>query len=362
MPIHKSGFTKQNSIGMKGRGAIDNPTGRFEPYVIEADDTDNFPPGEAPAVPTRYFHDNTKSILARNDSPDIPFSVSINPYRGCEHGCIYCYARPTHEYLGLSAGVDFESKIFIKADAPKLLQAELSRRSWQPQIIAMSGVTDPYQPIERKLVITRGCLEVLARFRNPVGIVTKNHLITRDIDLLQELNEHRALAVHISLTTLDPHLARLMEPRASSPQRRLDAIAELADQGIAVNVMCAPTIPGLNDHELAELLKAAADAGAHTATYVLLRLPYGVKDLFSSWLDEHFPQHKRKILQRLEQTRDGRLNSTDYGSRMTGSGNYAEMLAQSFAVFRSRYGLDRTLPSLSTESFRRIEPGQGLLF
>jgi DNA repair photolyase len=259
---------------VRGRGAADNPANRFVPIHYEPDPD---APDEGRAAPrTQLYRDATRSIIATNDSPDVGFGASINPYCGCEHGCAYCYARPTHEHLGLSAGLDFETKILVKEDAPALLRRELASPRWRPQVIGLSGVTDPYQPAERRLRLTRGCLEGLAEFRNPVVVVTKNHLVTRDADLLAELAAHRAAAVFLSVTTLDGDLARVMEPRASQPAGRLAAVAELARAGVPVGVLVAPVIPGLTDHELPAILAAAARAGARHAGYVLLRLPHGV--------------------------------------------------------------------------------------
>src|SRR4051812_31175964 len=256
-----------------GRGASTNPGNRFEALSIEPDAEEQS--GErAPGVTTKFYRDFTRSIIARNNSPDVGFETSINPYRGCEHGCVYCYARPTHEYLGFSAGLDFESRIMVKEDAPELLAAEFSSPRWKPQTLVMSGVTDPYQPVERRLRITRGCLEVLAKFRNPVAIITKNQLVTRDLDLLGELARDNAAAVNVSITSLDPKLQRVLEPRTSTPRARLDAVRQLRAAGIPVGVMTAPIIPGLTDHELPALLEAAAEAGAGFAGYTVVRLPY----------------------------------------------------------------------------------------
>src|SRR5439155_16898176 len=241
------------------------------------------PDDSAPA--TQFFRDSSRSIIARNDSPDVGFEASINPYRGCEHGCAYCYARPTHEYLGFSAGLDFESKIMVKEDAPELLEAELSSPKWKPQVVVMSGVTDPYQPVEQKLKLTRRCLEVLARFRNPVAIITKNHLVTRDADISRELAANDAAAVNVSVTSLDPKLHRVLEPRTSAPQSRLDAIAHLHAEDIPVSVMVSPVIPGLTDHEVPAILKACAEAGAQFAGYTVIRLPWAVAPLFERWLE-----------------------------------------------------------------------------
>ncbi|MDQ4003735.1 MAG: PA0069 family radical SAM protein, partial [Actinomycetota bacterium] len=257
-----------------GRGAAGNPKNRFEKIEVKRDPAEQG--AEEPRPETVYFRDFSRSIVARNDSSDIGFDASINPYRGCSHGCSYCYARPTHEYLGLSAGLDFESRILVKEDAPELLRKQLSSPRWKPQVLSMSGVTDCYQPVEKKLRLTRRCLEVLAELRNPVTIVTKNHLVTRDIDLLSELAHHNAAAVAVSLTTLDDDLRRVMEPRTARPTRRLAAIEKLAEAGVPVGVMTAPVIPGLNDHELPDLISTAAEAGAGFAAYTPVRLPCAV--------------------------------------------------------------------------------------
>jgi DNA repair photolyase len=335
----------------RGRGIGENPENRFTRLSLEAD----YDAGEAPPerVATRYFADGTRTALARNDSPDVGFSVSLNPYRGCEHGCIYCYARPTHEYLGLSAGLDFETRIFVKEDAPELLRKELMARSWKPETIALSGVTDPYQPIERKLEITRRCLAVLAEFGNPVAVITKNALVRRDADLLADLAARGAAAVSLSITTLDPELQRRMEPRTSPPEKRLAAVAHLAERGIPVSVMVAPVVPGLTDHEIPAILKAAAEAGARGAGFVPLRLPGAVAGLFESWLAERFPDRKEKVLARVRDLRGGRLNDPRFGSRMRGEGIFAEQIAALFATAARRYGLDGRHPPLSTAAFRR---------
>ncbi|HYX24920.1 MAG TPA: PA0069 family radical SAM protein [Thermoanaerobaculia bacterium] len=336
----------------KGRGAALNPTNRFETLAVERD----------PEVPgperigTELLRDTSRSVITRNDSPDVGFEASINPYRGCEHGCIYCYARPTHEYLGFSAGLDFETRILVKEDAAALLRRELASPRWVPQALAMSGVTDPYQPVERKLEITRRCLAVLAEFRNPVGIITKSELVTRDLDYLQALNEHQAVSVNLSITTLDGELARRMEPRASHPRERLKAVERLAAAGIPVGVMVAPIVPALTDHETAKILEAAANAGATSAGYVVMRLPGAVAGLFEEWLERNFPERKEKVLNRVRDLRGGRLNDPRFGSRMRGEGIYAEQIRATFETFQRRYGLDRPRPELSTAAFRR--PGQ----
>jgi DNA repair photolyase len=339
-----------------GRGAAGNPKNRFERIEVEPD-------FEGLDPETVYLKDHSRSIIARNDSPDIGFDASINPYRGCSHGCAYCYARPTHEYLGLSAGLDFESKILVKEHAPELLRNELSSPRWQPTVLSMSGVTDPYQPVEKRLRITRRCLGVLAEFRNPVAIVTKNHLVTRDIDLLSELARYDAAVVAVSLTTLDDDLRRVMEPRTSSPTRRLAAIEALAGAGIPAGVMTAPVIPGLNDHELPALLSAAARAGATFAAYVPVRLPHAVRPLFEDWLERHFPERKEKVLNRIRSMRGGELNDPRFGSRMRGEGLFAEHIAQLFSISCRRAGIERgRFPKLSAVAFRRTGQAQPELF
>jgi len=304
-------------------------------------------------VPTTIFKDTSKTILTINDSPDVEMATTLNPYRGCEHGCSYCYARPTHEYLGHSAGLDFETKIYAKFEAPALLRAELEKKSWQPKAIAFSGITDCYQPIERKLEITRRCLEVLVEFRNPVVIITKSHLVTRDIDLLSSLARFNAAKVVISMTTLDRDLSRRMEPRASQPDHRLQAIRLLTQAGIPTTINMAPVIPGLNDHEIAQLLQQASDAGATEAHYVLLRLPYGVKEIFPDWLEKNFPSRKNKILNQLCVSRAGQLYQADFETRMTGTGIYAEQIEKIFSVYRSKFGLNQRSTHLSTAHFQR---------
>ena len=333
-----------------GRGAAANPKNRFERIEVQPDPAET--DAEEPRPETVYLRDHSRSIVARNDSPDIGFDASVNPYRGCNHGCAYCYARPTHEYLGLSAGLDFESKILVKEGAPELLRKELSSPHWEPKVLSMSGVTDPYQPVERRLGITRRCLEVLAEFRNPVAIVTKNHLVTRDVDLLSELARYDAAAVAVSLTTLDDGLRRVMEPRTSCPARRLAAVEKLAAVGIPVGVMTAPVIPGLNDHELPALLSAAAEAGATFAAYVPVRLPYAVRPIFEDWLERHYPERKEKVLNRIRSMRGGELNDARFGSRMRGEGLFARHIAQLFSISCRRVGIgEGRFPRLSTAAF-----------
>ncbi len=326
-----------------------NPPNRFEQidYVRDEEWTE-----EDPEPRTRFFRDLSRTIITYNDSPDVGVNASINPYRGCEHGCAYCFARPTHEYLGFSAGLDFESKIMVKENAPELLRKELSSPAWEPQILAVSSVTDCYQPIERRLKLTRRCLEVILEFRNPIVIVTKNHLVTRDVDLLGELARHKAAGVFISLTTLDPELARTLEPRTAQPAARLAAMRSLSAAGVPVGVLMAPVIPGLTDHEMPKLLEAAAQAGAQTAGFVPLRLPYAVKDLFAQWLEQHMPDRKERVLNQIRAMRGGRLNDPNFGSRMRGQGVFARQLSDLFAVSRKRLGLNRKF-ELSTAAFRR---------
>lgn len=334
----------------KGRGAGLNPTNRFEKISLEKDSEWN--PDDDSPLRTEYYRDTTQSVINYNDSPDVGFEASLNPYRGCEHGCIYCFARPTHEYLGFSSGLDFESRIMVKERAPELLRQELSSRKWKPQVLVMSGVTDCYQPVERKLQITRRCLAVLAEFRNPVAIITKNFLVTRDIDLLAELATFNAAAVNVSVTTLDPTLTPRLEPRASLPQHRLAAIRELSSAGIPVNVMVAPVIPGITDHEIPAIVAAAVDAGAVSAGCLPVRLPFQVKDLFVEWLERHFPERKEKVLGRIRDMRGGKLNDPNFGTRMQGEGVFAEQIHNLFAVACRKAGLTGSRPDLSTASFR----------
>ncbi|MCB1079227.1 MAG: PA0069 family radical SAM protein, partial [Verrucomicrobiae bacterium] len=295
----------------RGRGTVQNPANRFESLRIEIDDGAieeialSDPEFEKTRPRTVYYRDDSQTIISTNASPDLGFDASLNPYRGCEHGCAYCYARPYHEYLGFNAGLDFETRIKVKEHAPDLLEWELASASWQPKHLACSGVTDCYQPIERKLEITRRCLEVLARFRNPVGIVTKNALVTRDLDHLSELASFGAATVAISLTSLDAKLSGKLEPRASRPEARLRALRELNEAGVPAGISLAPVIPGLNDHEIPALLEAAADHGARFASYTVLRLPFGVKEVFAGWLERFFPQAREKILGRVREMRGG---------------------------------------------------------
>ena len=343
---------------VRGRGARANPAGRFEERASETDaETWNAlcEAGEEEPerqLATQVFHDSSRSIVSTNDSPDVGIEASVNPYRGCEHGCIYCYARPTHEYLGMSAGLDFETKIFAKHEAAALLREKLSSRGWRPQVVTFSGVTDPYQPLERKLRLTRACLEVLRDFGNPFTIITKNALVTRDLDIIAPMARENLAAVMLSVTTLDAKLAANMEPRASHPARRLAAIEALACAGVPVGVMIGPVLPGLTDHEIPAILEAAAAAGAGSAGYTLLRLPHGVKDLFQGWLAEHYPDRAGKVLNRIRETRGGKLYDSSFGTRMRGTGPHAEQISAMFKLYRKRFGLTGFAP-LALDRFRR---------
>ena len=333
--------------GPRGRGASANPPGRFEHLEVVSDEA---PPDR---VTTQYLRDDSRSIVTRNESPDVPFAVSINPYRGCEHGCTYCYARTYHEYLGFSAGLDFETRILVKEDAPKLLRTELDSSRWRPQVLGISGITDPYQPIERRLEITRRCLEVLAEYRNPVALITKNALVTRDLDHLGELARHDSASVAISITTLDVSLTRRMEPRTSSPRERLKTLERLAASGIPCGVSLAPVVPGLTDHEIPEILQAAAEHGATWAHWLLLRLPGAVEGIFSTWLEQTFPDRTDKVLNRIRSLRQGELSDSRFGRRMRGEGVFAEQIRALFQTGIQRYGLESVAPRLSTAAFRR---------
>ncbi len=345
----------------RGRGATGNPSGRFEARARVAGDQnhqyadlgwteepDEFTP---PALATTVSEDTTKSVITRNNSPDIGFSQSINPYRGCEHGCIYCFARPTHEYFGLSVGLDFETKLFAKPDADQVLRRELANPRYKCEVIAIGTNTDPYQPVERKLGLMRRLLEVLSECNHPVGIVTKAHLITRDVDILASMAKRGLAKVHLSVTTLDRGLARRMEPRAATPAKRIEAIRVLAEAGVPVGVMAAPIIPGLNDVEIERILDAAWDAGARTAGKTLVRLPHGVKDLFKDWLAEHAPGRAAHVMNLIRDTRDGRENDPRFHTRQRGSGAYAEMIDQRFRTACQRHGFNKERAKLDTSLF-----------
>jgi DNA repair photolyase len=344
----------------RGRGAVTNPAGHYErTRVAPPEETDPPPEEDAPApLRTVVTPESSRTILTRNDSPDVPFDVSINPYRGCEHGCVYCFARPTHAYLGLSPGLDFESRIVSKPDAPALLRRALGRPGYRPEPIALGANTDPYQPVERRLRITRGILEVLAEHRHPVTIVTKSDLVLRDLDLLGPLAAQRLAGVMVSLTTLDNDLARRMEPRAPEPGRRLRALGELGRAGVPAGVLTSPMILGLNDHELERLLEAAVEAGARSAGYILLRLPLEIKDLFRDWLQAHYPLKADRVLGLVRDTRGGRLYDPTFGARMRGTGPQADLLARRFTVACRRLGLARAPAPLRTDLFR-VPPAPG---
>jgi DNA repair photolyase len=340
------------------RGAADNPANRFERIHLEETEEALLDCGElsaeedAPPLQSRFYRDPSRTLLSTNDSPDIPFDTSLNPYRGCEHGCAYCFARPTHEYLGFSAGLDFETRVLVKSDAPALLRERRGSKRWKPQAVALSGVTDAYQPAERKLRLTRRCLEVFAEFRNPVGIVTKSALVARDIDILGEMAEWNGAMVHVSLTSLNDDLRRALEPRTASPRHRLETIARLAEAGIPVGAMIAPIIPGLNDAEIPALVAAAADAGARSASTIMLRLPHGLAPLFEDWLDRHAPERKQKVMNGVRAMRGGKHYDATYHTRMRGTGLFAEQTRALFQLACRRAGLSNERIALSTEHFR----------
>jgi DNA repair photolyase len=354
------GFMKEFRKNIAGRGTTLNTVNRFESQkiVMEPYDGEEFEEGERPRLKTEFLKDSSKSIVTENTSPDIPFTYSINPYRGCEHGCTYCYARPTHEYLGHSAGLDFESKIYVKQEAPKLLREKFMSRSWKGEQITISGNTDCYQPIERRLKLTRACLEVMAEFRNPVSMITKNALITRDIDILSEMAKWNGAYIFISITTLDNDLCGDLEPRTSRPQARLKALEELAKAGIPVGVNVAPVIPGLNDHEMSLILKAANEHGAVSAGYTPVRLPLAVAPLFEAWLEEKRPLRKDKIMQNIRDMRGGKNNDAHFGTRMRGQGAIAENLRQMYQISIRKFGLNQKKIELDSSRFRR--PGDQL--
>lgn len=350
----------------KGRGAVGNPKPRFdsEERLTVDDGWGSADPDELPPLRTTVSPDSSRKVIARNESPDLPFDRSINPYRGCEHGCVYCFARPSHAYLGMSPGLDFETKLVAKHNAAALLRAELARPSYRPATMALGTNTDPYQPIEKRLLITRQILEVLAETRHPLGIVTKSHLVTRDIDILAPMAREGLVRVFLSVTTLDRDLARRMEPRASSPARRLEAIRELDQAGIPCGVMASPMIPSLNDHEMEAILEAAAATGARWGSYILLRLPLEIKDLFNDWLDVHAPDRKKRILKILREARGGKLYDSQWGQRMTGKGVFADLLARRFEQAAKRLGLNRQELKVDCSKFQppAKDPRQFSLF
>jgi len=351
------------NIDLKSRGAGLNPKNRFEQIFIDYDD-ENIEryDDEEVKVPTTYYFDDTKTILAKNDSPDLGFDHSINPYRGCEHGCIYCYARPSHEYLGFSAGLDFETKIMVKRDAALLLEQEFKKKSWKPQPIMFSGNTDCYQPIERKFGITRKCIEVFKKFNHPVGLITKNALILRDIDLLSEMAKENLATAVISITTMNRELSRKLEPRTSVPSVRFDVLEKLSNAGIPVGVNVAPVVPGLNDEEIPAILKEASERGARFAGHVMLRLPFSVKELFLEWLNRNYPEKASKIINRIHDVRNGELSDAKFGSRMSGEGQIAESIHRLFKISCEKFGLNKRKIRLDYGKFKNPEIIQEELF
>ncbi|MBU2582116.1 MAG: PA0069 family radical SAM protein [Alphaproteobacteria bacterium] len=336
----------------RGRGARSNVAGRFESQTVEAFDDGWESEGDLPPFKTTVRTDAARSIVTRNDSPDISFDRTINPYRGCEHGCTYCYARPTHCYLGHSAGLDFETQLYAKPNAAELLEAELAKKSYTPATIALGSNTDPYQPIERKLGITRQILEVLAAARHPVGIVTKSATVLRDIDILSRMARDGLVKVALSVTTLDRQLARSMEPRASTPAKRLDALRQLSQAGVPTAVMVAPVIPALNDHEVEAILEAAAGSGVREAGYVMLRLPLEIKDLFREWLATDHPGRAKRVISLIQSMHGGRDYSSEFGLRQRGRGPYAEQVAKRFQLAAKRFRLNQRREQLRTDLFR----------
>jgi DNA repair photolyase len=350
-----STFTQQ----IRGRGARSNASGRFESQAREAFD-DGWTPDEPDpkSFTTTVSPEKAKVIISHNDSPDVGFSASINPYRGCEHGCIYCYARPAHAYMGLSPGLDFESKLFFKPEAARLLENELSKPRYIPELIHIGGNTDPYQPQERRLRVTRGIIEVLDRFNHPFSVITKSALVLRDIDVLASMSKKNLVRVAISITSLDRKLARSMEPRAATPERRLQAVRQLSDAGVPVFVMFAPAIPGLNDHEMEAVLERAAEAGARGAGYVALRLPLEIKDLFREWLQTDHPDRASRVMSLVRQMRGGKDYDSQWGSRMKGEGPIADLMSKRFAAAKRRYGLDGKFGESDLSQFR-VPPKTG---
>jgi DNA repair photolyase len=351
-------FTQQLQ-SVRGRGARTNATGRFESQVREAfDDGWTLDDVEPVQLTTTVSPEKAKVIITRNDSPDVGFSASINPYRGCEHGCIYCYARPAHAYMGLSPGLDFESKLFFKPEAARLLERELSRPTYVPEVIHIGGNTDPYQPQERRLRVTRQVIEVLSRFNHPFSVISKSTLILRDLDLIAPMAQRNLVRVAISITTLDRKLARSMEPRAATPEKRLHAVKRLSDAGVPTVVMFAPCIPGLNDHEIEAVLERSAAAGARGAGYVALRLPLEIADLFQEWLATDHPDRTSRVMSLVRQMRGGKTYDSQWGRRMKGEGPIAALTSRRFAVAKARYGLASKLPPLDLGAFR-VPPKAG---
>lgn len=347
---------------IKGRGTAINLPNRFEKVSREKLIDSQCYPDDEPSLKTQSIPDSARTIISYNSSPDVPFDASINAYRGCEHGCSYCYARPTHDYLGFSSGLDFETKIMIKERAPELLREALSKKSWKPTVLAMSGVTDPYQPLEQKHLLTRKCLEALLEFRNPVAIITKNYRVIRDRDVLSSMARHKLVVVFISITTLDRNLCATLEPRTSRPDKRLEAISLLHDAGVPVGVLIAPIIPGLNDFEIPRIIQESKNAGARYAGKGLLRLPHGVESLFRDWLQDHYPDRSEKILNRIRSMRDGSLNDSQFGTRMSGGGIFAKQIDDLFEMACHRAGMNQDEIPLSTEQFRVPSLNQLSLF
>jgi len=341
----------------RGRGALSNATGRYEPLQRQAEDDGWETLAELPPLKTTVTLEKPRTIITKNESPDIGFERSINPYRGCEHGCIYCFARPTHAYMGLSAGQDFETNLFAKAGAATLLERELSAPRYQPKVIAIGTNTDPYQPIERDQKIMREILTVLARAKHPVAIVTKSALILRDLDLLKPMAEEGLVKVAISVTTLDPVLARKMEPRASAPQKRLDTIRQLSEASIPTTVLVAPIIPAINDTEIETILTRARAMGATEAGYVMLRLPLELHDLFQQWLVTHYPSKARHVLSLVRSVRDGKIYDSTWGKRMTGTGPYAWMIGRRFEAASEKLGFSLNKKKLRTDLFNPPQKG-----
>ena len=352
-------------VNARGRASRSNDSSRFDAFTRGSfDDGWTEEDGEPAQLETTLTAEKARVIISRNDSPDIGFDRSINPYRGCEHGCIYCYARPSHAYMGLSPGLDFETKLFFKPEAAQLLERELAKRSYQPARIQLGANTDPYQPIERKLQITREILKVLARYKHPVGITTKNALVTRDIDILAPMAALGLAAVAVSVTSLDRKLARVMEPRASTPERRIDAIRQLSAAGIPTFVGFAPVIPGLNDHEMEAVLERGAEVGAARAYYTMLRLPREIKDLFREWLEAERPDRARRVMSLVRQTHRGKEYDPEWGKRMRGEGPVADLVATRFRLAARKHGLDQPLPPMELGLFERpsADPNQMELF
>jgi DNA repair photolyase len=352
----KSGTAKQGEP-LRGRASGFNPANKYERLTVDPFDIDlapeNYEEEAERAIPTEYFVDSSKSVLSKNDSPDVPFTYSINPYRGCEHGCIYCYARPTHEYLGFSSGLDFESKIMVKHDAPELLEKEFQKKSWKPAMICMSGNTDCYQPIERKLMITRRCLEVFLKYRNPVGIISKNALMLRDLDLLRELAALKLVSVTVSVTSRDPALIRRMEPRTSTPERRFDLMETLVANGVHVYGLISPVIPGLNDEEIPAILTEMKKRGVKGAGFTMVRFPGQVLPLFLDWAEREMPERAPKIINRIKEIRGGKLTEGEFGKRMSGEGQIAQTISKLFKVNCEKLGMNGERFAYDTSNFVR---------